>query len=133
MPVNADPVTFPNGIFYIDFGPEAQEFGNFVPGQYYLAPENIQIQRNYQIIWNQSDTSNQPNDIHPGGHPMQFSTTPDGLLNQTPGTLYYNSTGASAAPSADYENEFRSTFIMNADETNRIYYYTNSENWAKSA
>jgi len=123
MQVNADPVTFPNGIFYIDFGDEAHEFGDFVPGQYYLAPENIQVQRNYLIIWNQSDASNLPNDIHLGGHPMQFSTTPDGPLNQSPGTLYYNSTGASAAPSADYENEFRSTFIMNEDETNRIYYY----------
>ena len=121
--VNGNPYVFNNGIFYIDFGPEAQEFGPFTPGQYYLAPENIQVQRNYLIVWNLSDQSNQPSDMHPGGHPMQFSTTPDGLINQTPGTLYYNSTGVSAAPAADYENEFQPLFIMNADENNRIYYY----------
>ena len=123
MTIAEDPITFPNGIFYIDFGPDAEEFGNFIPGQFYLAPQNVRVQRNYQIIWDQSDSSNQPSDIHTNGHPMQFSTTPDGPLNQTPGTLYYNSTGASAAPSTDYENEFRPTFIMNADETNRIYYF----------
>lgn len=123
MTVAEDPITFPNGIFYIDFGPDAEEFGNFIPGQYYLSPQNIRVQRNYQIIWDQSDATNQPSDVHTNGHPMQFSTTPDGPLNQTPGTLYYNSTGASAAPSTDYENEFRPTFIMNGDETNRIYYF----------
>ena len=123
MTVAEDPITFPNGIFYIDFGPDAEEFGNFIPGQFYLSPQNVRVQRNYQIIWDQSDSTNQPSDVHTNGHPMQFSTTPDGPLNQTPGTLYYNSTGASAAPSADYENEFRPTFIMNGDETNRIYYF----------
>ena len=118
----ADPVTtFPNGIFYIDFGVDAEEFGAFVPGQYYFAPEDIKVQRNYLIIWNQSDATNSPGHHHVDGHPMQFSTTQDGLLNG--GTLYYNSTGASAAPSADYENEMQPLFIMNADETNRIYYY----------
>ena len=39
--INGNPYVFNNGIFYIDFGPEAQEFGPFTPGQYYLAPENI--------------------------------------------------------------------------------------------
>ncbi|WLW36919.1 neck protein [Synechococcus phage S-8S29] len=112
--------TFPNGIFYIDFGTEAAEFGSFVPGQYYFAPENIRVQANYLIVWNQSDASNTGG---ANGHPMQFSTTPDGLLNQNPGTLYYNSTGASAAPATDYENEYQAIFIMNADETNRIYYH----------
>ena len=52
---------------------------------------------------------------------MQFSTTQDGILNS--GTLYYNSTGASGALGTDYENPFQSIFIMNADESNRIYYY----------
>ena len=119
--VDAAPTVFTNGIFYIDFGDDAEEFGSFVPGQFYLAPENIQVQRNYLIRWNQSDASNQPSVDHPLGHPMQFSTTQDGLLNG--GTLYYNSTGVSAAPAADYENEYQSIFIMNADETARIYYY----------
>ena len=121
--VDGSPYIFNNGIFYIDFGLEAREFGPFTPGQYYLAPENVQVQRNYLIVWNSSDESNLPSGHHPGGHPMQFSTTPDGLINQTPGLLYYNSTGVSAAPAADYENEFQPLFIMNADETNRIYYY----------
>ena len=56
-----------------------------------------------------------------GAHPMRFSTTADGTLNG--GTLYYNSTGSSSAYAADYENSFRPIFIMNADETNKIYYY----------
>ena len=118
----AEPVTyFPNGIFYIDFGTDAAEFGPFVPGQYYLSPEDIKVQRNYLIRWNQSDPSNSPGNHHVDNHPMQFSTTQDGLLNG--GSLYYNSTGASAAPSTDYENELQPLFIMNEDETNRIYYY----------
>ena len=118
----SDPViTFPNGIFYIDFGADAAEFGAFVPGQYYFSPEDIKVQANYLIIWNQSDATNSPGHHHVDGHPMQFSTTQDGLLNG--GTLYYNSTGASAAPSTDYENEMQPLFIMNSDETNRIYYY----------
>ncbi|WAX22847.1 hypothetical protein [Synechococcus phage S-M1] len=119
--VAAAPITFPNGIFYIDFGPEASEFGPFAPGQYYFAPENIQVQRNYLIRWNQSDASNQPSVDHPLGHPMQFSTSQDGAL--AGGTLYYNSTGVSAAPAADYENEYQAIFIMNPDETGRIYYH----------
>ena len=123
-----DILTFPNGIFYIDFGPEAEEFGPFVPGQFYFAPENIRVQRNYIILWNQEHSSNQPSDVHVNGHPMQFSTTPDGPLNQNPGTLYYNSTGASAAPATDYENEFAPLFLMNSDETNRIYYYCKFHN-----
>ncbi|AOO15363.1 hypothetical protein Np150310_089 [Cyanophage S-RIM12_Np_15_0310] len=119
--INGDPVLFPNGIFYIDFGADATEFGPFVPGQYYFAPENVRVKRNYLIVWNQDDSTNQPSALHAQGHPMQFSTTQDGLL--TGGTLYYNSTGSSAAPATDYENEFNPLFIMNADETNRIYYY----------
>ncbi len=119
--VNAVPTLLTNGVFYIDFGTDAAEFGSFVPGQYYFAPEDIKVQANYLIKWNQADTSNQPSNLHPHGHPMQFSTTADGLLNS--GTLYYNSTGASAAPSTDYENEFAPLFIMNSDETNKIYYY----------
>lgn len=115
--ISDDPIVFTNGIFYIDFGEEAEEFGSFVPGQYYLAPENIQVQRNYLIRWNQSDASNQQG----GGHQMQFSTTADGALNG--GSLYYNSTGSSAAPSTDYENEYQPLFVMNADENNRIYYH----------
>lgn len=119
--VNGDPVLFPNGLFYIDFGVDAHEFGSFTPGKYYLSPESIKVQRNYLIIWNQSDASNQPSQHHAQGHPMQFSTTADGTLNS--GTLYYSSTGASAAPASDYENEFNPLFIMNADENNRIYYF----------
>jgi hypothetical protein len=119
--INGDPILFPNGLFYIDFGVDAHEFGSFIPGVYYLAPENIKVQRNYLIIWNQTDATNQPSAHHAQGHPMQFSTTQDGLLNN--GTLYYNSTGASSAPAVDYEDEFNPLFIMNADENNRIYYY----------
>ena len=116
--VASDPVTFPNGLFYIDFGDDAHEFGNFTPGQYYLAPENVKVQKNYLIIWDQSDPSNSHGNAP---HPMRFSTTQDGTLNG--GTLYYNSTGASAAHAADYENEMQPLFIMNADETQKIYYY----------
>ena len=116
--VASDPVTFPNGLFYIEFGADAHEFGNFTPGQYYLAPENVKVQKNYLIIWDQSDPSNSHGNAP---HPMRFSTTQDGTLNG--GTLYYNSTGASAAHAADYENEMQPLFIMNADETQKIYYY----------
>ena len=116
--VASDPVTFPNGLFYIDFGTDAHEFGNFTPGQYYLAPENVKVQKNYLIIWDQSDPSNSHGNAP---HPMRFSTTQDGTLNG--GTLYYNSTGSSAAHAADYENEMQPLFIMNADETQKIYYY----------
>ena len=119
--VNAVPTEFLNGIFYIDFGTDAAEFGAFVPGTYYFAPENIKVQRNYLIKWNQADASNGITGTHPQGHPMQFSTTQDGVLNG--GQLYYNSTGVTEAPATDYENEFQPLFIMNADETNRIYYY----------
>ena len=112
--ISGDPVVFTNGIFYIDFGPEAEEFGNFAPGVYYMAPENIRVKKNYLIKWNQSDSTNV-------NHPMQFSTTADGTLNN--GALYYNSTGASAAPASDYENIYNAIFIMNEDEVNRIYYY----------
>lgn len=129
MEISDDPIQFSNGLFYIDFGPGAAEFGNFTPNTYYLAPTNIRVPKNYLIIWNQSDISNQPSDIHPNGHPMQFSTTPDGPLNQTPGTLYYNSTGLSNAPAADYENEFQPLFIMNGDETDRIYYFCKYHNY----
>ena len=117
--VQGIPTLFPNGIFYIDFGTDAQEFGPFSPGTYYFAPEDIKVQRNYLIIWDQSDESNKT----PMQHPMQFSTTPDGTLNSTPGTLYYNSTGVTQAPATDYENEYQALFLMNADETNKIYYH----------
>ena len=119
--VDSDPYALTDGIFYIDFGPDAAEFGPFSPGVFYFAPENVRVPRNYLIVWNQDHPSNQPSEMHPGGHPMQFSTTQDGLL--AGGDLYYTSTGASSAPSTDYENEYRPLFIMNADETNRIYYY----------
>ena len=115
--ISGDPIVFTNGIFYIDFGPEAHEFGSFAPGVFYMAPENIKVQKNYLIKWNQSDSSN----AQGIGHPMQFSTTADGTQNG--GALYYNSTGASAAPAADYENTYNPLFIMNGDEVNRIYYY----------
>ena len=115
--ISGDPLAFPTGIFYIEFGPDAAEFGNFTPGEYYFAPEDIKVQRNYLIIWDQSDASNQA----PMSHPMRFSTTADGTHNA--GAVYYNSTGASGAPAADYENEYQALFIMNADETSRIYYY----------
>tara|TARA_B100000131_G_scaffold294275_1_gene310261 strand:+ start:16156 stop:20577 length:4422 start_codon:yes stop_codon:yes gene_type:complete len=118
--ISDNPTPFPEGIFYIDFGPEANEFGPFVPGQYYMAPENIKVKRNYLIIWNQSDSSNQQG---AQGHPMRFSTTPDGPLNPSPGTLYYKSTGVTEAPAADYENQWQPLFIMNADESQRIYYH----------
>jgi len=119
--ISEEPRTFTNGIFYIDFGPEAAEFGPFIPGEYYFAPENIQVKKNYVIVWNQSDISNRPSSNFLNGHPMQFSTTQDGILNS--GDLYLNSTGESNALAVDYENPFNAVFIMNEDETNRIYYY----------
>ena len=109
-----DPITF--NAFYIEFGPDAAKFGPFSPGTYYFAPENITVKRNYIINFDQSDSTNNT-------HPIRFSRTPDGTHNDTPGTLYYTSSGASGAPAADYENEYAPIFMMNEDETNRIYYY----------
>ena len=116
--ISADPRSL--NIYYIDFGPDAAKFGPFVPGQFYFAPENIRVKRNYLIIINQSDASNGSGI---SGHPIRFSTTQDGPLNQNPGTAYYKSSGVSEAPAADYENSYQPLFIMNADETNRIYYH----------
>ena len=112
--ISEDPYIF-NG-YYIDFGADAAKFGTFTPGTFYFAPENITVKQNYLIKFNQSDSTNNT-------HPIRFSTTADGTHNDTPGTLYYTSTGASSDPAADYENEYAPIFIMNADETNRIYYY----------
>ena len=112
--ISEDPYTF--NAYYIDFGADAAKFGTFTPGTFYFSPENITVKRNYLIKFNQSDSTN-------NNHPIRFSTTPNGTHNDTPGTLYYTSTGASSDPSADYENEYAPIFIMNADETNRIYYY----------
>tara|TARA_B100000073_G_scaffold346603_1_gene358409 strand:- start:561 stop:4733 length:4173 start_codon:yes stop_codon:yes gene_type:complete len=114
--VSGDPITF-NNVYYIDFGPDAEKFGAFIPGRYYFAPEDVKVKSNYLIIFNQSDSSNQGGI----GHPIRFSTTPGGTLNS--GSLYYNSTGSSAAPAADYENQYGASFIMNADEVNKIYYH----------
>ena len=123
--ISEDPYTF-NG-YYIDFGADAAKFGTFTPGTFYFAPENITVKRNYLIKFNQSDSTNNT-------HPIRFSTTADGTHNDTPGTLYYTSTGASSNPAADYENEYAPIFIMNADETNRIYYYCkNHPNMAGSS
>ena len=119
--VNGAPRTFHSGIFYIDFGTHASEFGPFVAGQYYFAPQDVKVHANNLIIWNQADASNGITSTHTQGHPMQFSTTADGTLNG--GTLYYNSTGSSGAVVADYEEAFKPWFIMNPDENNRIYYY----------
>ena len=112
--ISDDPVSF-NG-YYIDFGPDAAKFGNFAPGVFYFAPENITVKANYLIKFNQSDSTN-------NNHPIRFSTTADGTHNDNPGTLYYTSTGSSSAPAADYESEYMPIFMMNADESNRIYYY----------
>ena len=123
--ISEDPYTF-NG-YYIDFGADAAKFGTFTPGTFYFSPENITVKRNYLIKFNQSDSTNNT-------HPIRFSTTADGTHNDTPGTLYYTSTGASSDPAADYENEYAPIFIMNADETNRIYYYCkNHPNMAGSS
>ena len=123
--ITEDPYTF-NG-YYIDFGADAAKFGTFTPGTFYFAPENITVKRNYLIKFNQSDSTNNT-------HPIRFSTTADGTHNDTPGTLYYTSTGASSDPAADYENEYAPIFIMNADETNKIYYYCkNHPNMAGSS
>ena len=123
--ISEDPYTF-NG-YYIDFGADAAKFGTFTPGTFYFSPENITVKRNYLIKFNQSDSTNNT-------HPIRFSTTADGTHNDTPGTLYYTSTGASSNPAADYENEYAPIFIMNADETNRIYYYCkNHPNMAGSS
>ena len=113
--ISSDPISL--NVYYIDFGPESAKFGPFVPGVFYLAPENIQVKRNYLIKFNQSDSTNALGI----GHPIQLSTTQDGLLNG--GSLYYKSTGVTDAPAADYENEYQTIFIMNSDETSRIYYY----------
>ena len=121
MVINNDPTTLPNGIFYINFGPDAAEFGPFDVNGWYFAPEDIKVQANYLIIWNQSDASNGITATHTNGHPMQFSTTQDGLLNG--GALYTNTSGSSNGWATDYENEFAPLFLMNSDETNRIYYY----------
>ena len=83
---------------------------------FYFSPENITVKRNYLIKFNQSDSTNT-------NHPIRFSTTPDGTHNSNPGTLYYTSTGSSSAPAADYESEYMPIFMMNADESNRVYYY----------
>ena len=112
--------SFPNGIFYIDFGEEAHEFGDFEPGKYYFAPEDIKVQQNYQIIWNQSHPSNRPMPMHPQGHPMKFSTTQDGVLNG--GELYYNDAPVNGILT-NYDDEFQPEFILNRGESNRIYYY----------
>ena len=123
--ISEDPYIF-NG-YYIDFGADAAKFGTFTPGTFYFAPENITVKRNYLIKFNQSDSTNNT-------HPIRFSTTADGTHNDTPGTLYYTSTGASSDPAADYENEYAPIFIMNADETNKIYYYCkNHPNMAGSS
>ena len=106
--------------YYIDFGTSASRFGAFVPGQYYFAPENIQVRANDLIIFNQSDASNNEGT---NGHPIRLSTTADGPLNQSPGTVYYQSTGVSQGPAADYETNFQTVFIMNSDESSRIYYH----------
>ena len=71
-----------------------------------LLTENIQVKKDSIIIFNQTDSSNT-------GHPIQFSTTPNGPLNPSPGTVYYNSTGVNGAPAADYENTQKPIFIMN--------------------
>ena len=115
--ISAPPISL--NLYYIDFGTDAEKFGPFTSGQYYLAPDNITVKRNSLIKFNQSDSSNSQG----AGHPIQFSTTADGVHNDTPGTLYYQSTGASSAPAADYENEYAPLLIMNSDETNRIYYF----------
>ena len=107
---------FPNGIFYIDFGEEAHEFGDFEPGKYYFSPENIKVQQNYQIIWNQSHPSNRPMPVHPQGHPMKFSTTQDGVLNG--GELYYNDAPVNGILT-NYDDEFQPEFILNRGESNR--------------
>ena len=123
--ISEDPYIF-NG-YYIDFGADAAKFGTFTPGTFYFAPENITVKQNYLIKFNQSDSTNNT-------HPIRFSTTADGTHNDTPGTLYYTSTGASSDPAADYENEYAPIFMMNADETNRIYYYCkNHPNMAGSS
>lgn len=112
--ISEDPVSV--NPYYIDFGTDAIKFGPFVAGQYYFAPENILVRANYLIKFNQSDSTN-------NNHPIRFSTTADGVHNTSPGALYYNSTGVSQAPATDYENEYAPLFIMNGDESSRIYYY----------
>ncbi len=114
--ISGDPISI--NPYYIDFGTDAAKFGPFTPGQFYIAPENIQVRANYLIKFNQSDASNQLGSL---GHPIRFSTTPDGTLNN--GTLYYDSTGVSQAPAADYENPYGALFLMNSDEQTRIYFH----------
>ena len=113
--ISGDPISI--NPYYIDFGTDAAKFGPFTPGQFYIAPENIQVRANYLIKFNQSDASNQAGI----GHPIRFSATPDGTLNN--GTLYYNSTGVSQAPATDYESIYAPLFLMNSDEQTRIYFH----------
>ena len=112
--INADPINI--NPYYIEFGPSANKFGPFSPGVFYFAPQDIKVQANQMIIFDQSDISNQSNN-----HSIRLSTVPDGTLNG--GTLYLNSTGASGAIAADYENIYQAVFIMNSDETSRIYFH----------
>lgn len=120
--ISDDPITFPEGLFYINFKDHAEEFGNFENNTYYLAPSDIKVKVGYQIIWNQSDASNGQviGDPH-SGHPMEFSKTPEGPNNPTPGQVY--TTNSSGIPVADYEQTFKPIFTMVAGEIGPVYYY----------
>ena len=102
-------------VYYINFGENAAEFGNFQNNEWYLEP-GVRVKANQQIIIDQSDPSNQPS---PSPHPVQFSTTPNGAF--AGGTLYYDD--PQGAPVVDYSDQYRVTFIMSPNENRRIYYY----------
>lgn len=105
----------PVRVYYINFGENAAEFGNFQNNEWYLEPA-VRVKGNQQIIIDQSDSSNYPS---PTAHPVQFSTTPNGAF--AGGVLYYDD--PTGAPVVDYSNQFQVTFIMSPNENRRIYYY----------
>ena len=105
----------PVRVYYINFGENAAEFGNFENNEWYLEP-GVQVKANQQIIIDQSDPSNNPPTT---SHPVQFSITPNGAF--AGGELYYDD--PQGAPVVDYSDQFRVTFIMSPNENRRIYYY----------
>lgn len=124
--ISDHPIAFPEGLFYINFQDEAEEFGNFENNKFYLAPSDIKLKSGYQIIWNQSHPSNAQDtgdhhDDHHSGHPMEFSKTPEGPNNPIPGEVY--TTNPDGVPVADYEQTFKPIFTMVAGETGPVYYY----------
>ena len=60
---------------------DASEFGNFTPGQYYLAPENIKVKKNYLIIWNQAENIGQSDMGEQVDDPQIMQFSPEEIEN----------------------------------------------------